>query len=85
MHKNITREIYPLPEKQSRFLSRLSNNTRRRKKERERESTTGGRAFVVSFCSSIYSVFFVGVFFLVHFCLLKKDRAFVVNIFPFQR
>jgi len=39
MHKDITREIYPLPEKQSRFLSRLSNNTRRQKKKREREST----------------------------------------------
>jgi len=25
------------------------------------------------------------VFFLVHFWSLKKDRAFVVNIFPFQR
>ena len=86
MHKNITREIYPLPyiKTISISLSSLQQHATTEEKEREREHHRWSR-FRGLFLHLTYSVFSLCVFFLVHFWSLKKDRAFVVNIFPFQR
>ena len=87
MHKNITRERYIHCQKNNLDFSLVSPTTRddRRKREREREHHRWSRFRGLFLHLIIECVFFVGVFFLVHFWSLKKDRAFVVNIFPFQR
>jgi len=81
------REIYPLPEKLNLDFSLVSPTTHAttEEKEREREHHRWSRFRGLFLHLIIECVFFVGVFFLVHFWSLKKDRAFVVNIFPFQR
>jgi len=84
MHKNITREIYPLPKNNLDF-SLVSPTTRDDGRKRERERAPPVVALSWSLFAPHHRVFSLCVFFLVHFWSLKKDRAFVVNIFPFQR
>ena len=53
MHKNIKKRYISINIKTiSISLSSLQQHATTEEKERERESTTGGRAFVVSFCTS---------------------------------
>ena len=80
IHKNITRDISITIKTISISLSSLQQHT-----TDEKEKRAPVVALSWSLFAPLYIVFSLCVFFLVHFWSLKKDRAFVVNIFPFQR